>query len=1193
MSRAASRGAIGGAAAEAGSDYRAGVAAWVVVHGLRGRALPGLDLPEQDVIPISLVVESDHAVDDLEIGLSGGSRALAQAKLRCTPGVLDDVVAQWAQAAETLNPRDRVVLATGEFTGSTRALPSALHRRRAELAGQPSSAEEKVLSRVRNGLSRAGLSTQATDAVLDAAVALQITDASETAAESMLDGAVVIWGEGQPAYWTIRREVLQLAQRREGRTMEGWVGLLRSQDFTLTTDAVASAAARFEARREVEARHRARLERKATQLDLRGLGSEFPPIQVEPGAIEFRVRVGGPDDDTEPLGTLELGRAVLRRGRVLLTGLPGSGKSTALEHLAGRWAAERDGPLPLLVYAPDLLGKPPDRSALDWVIDIVSAQADGSDRALLGDAIRERSRRGGLALFIDAVDEARHRRHDVVREIERLVDQIHADVEVIVATRDVGYADSRRLGFPELRLVPPGDGLRIARLVLQSVGDWEGQSQGWVDHRVSGVSRVTDRDRHLSETPLMLVSLAVLAARSGGGGLPSSRAKLLSELVDVVAERWEVSERRKGNLQLGPLSQPGEAALALTHAFEVLAYSLADDDSVAGIRGALVEFLSTRWGMLPGPADAAAREAIHFWDEAGVVAIADERVRPRLAVLGDIGVARYLMRLSQQDLRTAVRERIGDDTFHEALVLASGLSSGAATALIEAALGELRTELLAARACDEGAEPDAGSLASLVTALRSRLQAEPGDAWRAAKALARLPVASDQQREILRQMARSLPMSHADLAQAFALLRWRADTSEMEPVMESVLRSGPPPNLHRSGPGDPPSGALTRERILILATVDDAYQEVVEAAASRLLPSHPQLVDVIRRAAAECSARTAQRIEALLLRHGYDGLDRSLIRSDTIHRFTEFERASREAWIGLFEMIETLGEAAELSFGERRRLDSLTDFLATLRFADSSAGDLPAAWLHHRDDLKFLVETVAVLGDFDRRVLAAEAKLVLMADDQLDMELFVMDGGEGVDLDHWDAVDSEQVLPRLVHVLRGSPWLARISAGALLDAPARIAVDDVLAKGLGDFPPRNRKLAALIAIYLSSDPGERCRRWQTRGDPHVRAGVAWYTARLVLEHQATPASLLPSFRDPDASVVSAAMDGLSDGPISDEIREVLGDVAEAGFGGRGWSCPICGEWNQTLEKSCSRCNQAPPGPERQVTRLLEMTASSG
>ena len=1186
----ASKGAIGGAAAEAGSDYRAGVAAWVVAHGLRGRPLPGLDLSEPDAIPVGLVVESDHPVDDLEVRLSGGNVALIQAKLRCGVRELDDAVSQWAAAAGNLNEKDRLVVATSEFKGLSRKLAPALRRLRAELAGSPSSGEIDVLARIRERLADAGLASGKVELVLEAAIALQITEESEATARSMLDGAVVAWGEGEAAFQVLRADVLQLARHREGRTMDGWVELLRSNGLTLAQDENASQAARLVARKRVEERHRDRLNHRSKHLDLRGLGSHVPPIPVDPEGLQFHVGVGGPEADENSSGTRELGPALRRRGRALLTGLPGSGKSTALQHLAGQWAADDDGPLPVFIHSPDLLTRSPEQSPLDRVIELASAHADLRDHALLADAIRSAATTGRLALFADAVDEARHRRHDVVREIESLLRLVHADTELIVATRDVGHADSRRLELPELRLLPPRDGLSISGFVLESLAEREGMAGTWVDQRVSQVRRALDRDRHLAETPLALVSLAILSANSPDGELPTSRARLLSELLHVIAERWEIPQRRKGDVHVGVLSEPRDAVLALGQAFDVLANSLVETTSKSRITAILAEFFVSRWSMSPGPAEAAANEAIHFWDEAGVIAIAGDNVRARLAVLADIGTARFLARLDEVAVLNEMQERISEDSAHESLVLAGGLAPASASALVDASLGNLDTELLAARAIAEGAEPGQEAIMRLASALRSRLSsAPPAVAWRSAKAIARLPVPSDRQDEILRDFARSLPRSHVDLGQALAMLVWKLKSKDAESLMEVVIRSVPPPNLDSPPERDSQAEDLTLDRLLAFAGVDDAYSEVVEASAEYLLPNHPELAEVIREAGENCSATTAMRISRLLQDHGHEGIRSSFANPSFAQRMETTERSRREAWFGLLGAVAQLDVPADLTWRQRRRLDAIADFLATLRLGESSVGSLSAAWNRYPSDLKFVVETVAVLGGFPMPVLAAEARMVLDEEDQLDSELFVMDGGELADMISWDVVDQQGTVERLVRVFTGSHWLARVSASALLDAPHAEVVEKALISQMAKFPPRNRRLAARVAIFISSKPEAQCRTWQEHDDPHIRASAAWYVAHLMREGKAQSDSLLRSLRDPDASVVDDAIDGLVNDTSDDlaDALELILSVAKDGFDLNGWTCPICGEWNPRVGESCSKCNQASPDPARRLRRLSE------
>ena len=80
-STTAARGALGGAADEAGGDLRASVAAWAVSFGLAGRPLPLGELPQdQSSVPVAIRLETDALVDDIQIDLRNGGRVFIQVK---------------------------------------------------------------------------------------------------------------------------------------------------------------------------------------------------------------------------------------------------------------------------------------------------------------------------------------------------------------------------------------------------------------------------------------------------------------------------------------------------------------------------------------------------------------------------------------------------------------------------------------------------------------------------------------------------------------------------------------------------------------------------------------------------------------------------------------------------------------------------------------------------------------------------------------------------------------------------------------------------------------------------------------------------------------------------------------------------------------------------------------------------------
>ncbi len=145
----AGAGSVAGSSGDSGVEYRRGVAAYAVAHGLVGAPLLGLDIPSVDAQVQAVTLETDDAVDDLRIDFTSGWAAQIQAKRTLRKGpVLMKAVAQWKQAgAEELNPeKDRLVIVTGSLNGPMRILQRALERNRLRLAGPPTGEEATELA---------------------------------------------------------------------------------------------------------------------------------------------------------------------------------------------------------------------------------------------------------------------------------------------------------------------------------------------------------------------------------------------------------------------------------------------------------------------------------------------------------------------------------------------------------------------------------------------------------------------------------------------------------------------------------------------------------------------------------------------------------------------------------------------------------------------------------------------------------------------------------------------------------------------------------------------------------------------------------------------------------------------------------------------------------------------------------------
>ncbi len=240
------RGAIGGAADEAGAEFRAAVAAWFVAHGLAGEGVPGLDR-RAGPVPLAVALETDHPVDDIEVQFDDGSRVFIQAKR--TLGVTARSNSAFGSAVDQLRQQylagglraqtDRLVLAVGQMTGPLRNLRSAFERARKPLAGSPSSGEAKALEHFRAHLGK--MDEAQVQALLELCVVLEVQVERDDSAHTLfgiekLKSALADPGQARAAWNEIARVGRRLAARRYGNVHEEWQRDLVSAGFGLAED---------------------------------------------------------------------------------------------------------------------------------------------------------------------------------------------------------------------------------------------------------------------------------------------------------------------------------------------------------------------------------------------------------------------------------------------------------------------------------------------------------------------------------------------------------------------------------------------------------------------------------------------------------------------------------------------------------------------------------------------------------------------------------------------------------------------------------------------------------------------------------------------------------------------------------------------------------------------------------------------
>ncbi len=197
-----------------------------------------------------------------------------------------------------------------------------------------------------------GTSRSAGERVLDTALVMAVATETERDSDfryaaSLLDGALVPAGSGSAAIRALQRAFQEQAASGVGSGMDEWLQILAAAGLEVYPDADGPAGARRRAELDAAAAaHRRRLAERDGLLEYALLADDLPPLRYEQLAESFQVSVmheSGTRSEAEFL-------AVARRWpRMLLTGLPGTGKSTALRQLAARWAANQQAPVPILV----------------------------------------------------------------------------------------------------------------------------------------------------------------------------------------------------------------------------------------------------------------------------------------------------------------------------------------------------------------------------------------------------------------------------------------------------------------------------------------------------------------------------------------------------------------------------------------------------------------------------------------------------------------------------------------------------------------------------------------------------------------------------------------------------------------------------------------------------------------------------
>jgi len=351
-----SAGALGGARNEAGSGHRAGIAALIIAYGLLEERVPWF---KSTAPPVRLRLEADDRVDDIVVTLGDGSRVFIQAKQAGSKEDLDDAVHQWCQAvlAGQCNASDELFLIVGAQAPLRRGkLSQALRQHQQHASATPEA--QRLLKELRKQVQADGLDASQVALLLDTAV-IKSLDADkggrdEALGAACLNAAVVAPSYGQAAFAALRGRLKEYASDRAPSDFSLWHKWLKDAKVPLTSDATGALPARLQAEDDAVDAYRERWRHSADTVPLADLGMGLTSLRVPGLAANLCVATPKLHKAQDRYFSGRLASLARRQGRLMLVGLPGMGKTVALQQLASLWAGQPLAPVPVWVRLRDL-----------------------------------------------------------------------------------------------------------------------------------------------------------------------------------------------------------------------------------------------------------------------------------------------------------------------------------------------------------------------------------------------------------------------------------------------------------------------------------------------------------------------------------------------------------------------------------------------------------------------------------------------------------------------------------------------------------------------------------------------------------------------------------------------------------------------------------------------------------------------
>lgn len=1183
------RGLRGGAANEAGSLHRAGVAAFFASAALTDQPVGGRDASSG--IPTEIALETDSPTDDIEVLFRDGSKWFVQAKRRGRMGApLNGTLRQWNE--QPLDSVDELVLAAASLSAPLHHTQAVLDRQRGQPVATPSARAEADFERIMQELRV--ISDSLPGIVLKHGRFFECNTERggphRTIASAWLS-TIVGSGNGDRAFDALIHRMHQAAARQERTTISTWVDALAAAGLSPRADYDRTPGERHQALREGLRSYLNVLAERANKLELDSFAPGIPPVEGTDLIRDWSLDRASDDRDSR---TSTPSRLTRRQSKLILIGLPGIGKSTLLTQLAAAWASEAHAPAPILVKFEQIAGQVTyaEDLTLDLLTRLAASRVNDTDNRAVARALTEMARSGRATFLIDGFDEAFGKLDVVAEGIRRLMPQLHDATGWVLTSRPDAAIRLRLLNIEQTTLSYTGHFDQAITAILGQNADKRGlagqDAEAWVAERSMWLEELRrESSDPLLKTPLHLGLLAAYLAEHDEVE-PSVDHALPAVLLDRASAWATLSEKRKP-----PGGWDHELRPLMVKQFIVAVGHLLDRQGAATIEDVValaVEVLEP-WNLSVPVRASIGEQLLWYWDEcAAVLERSRTTVRARYRRWAEICGALWLAEQSDDVLDAAISEALAAPNRLDGLIVAVAQDERVLLTLIGHATRTTTNVTLAYAAgavlmrwidthpIDASA---AGMLLPALIALHGIAPVSGRTGKEGIRAARREPLKS----EVLLTVA-SLDLEHPARLERDAFLRSSTEGEEgrnlaaIAAIRDSAMDGSaalpiearnimvdvhlsPKEDASRRPAQDPRTGVyhFGGQRRIVANGLGELAAAIVESGC----PLSPDEANWLYNAAGYARHGLYSLTQTRLARRGFTDPKPPFAGLQAL-----FAGLRRDSWGWLLSLLAEQGHSGVFSEQSWRgtNVGDLLQAMNARALFDPAVAQFETLDEQGFADVHRAIEIFAHAYNLDLRAAEDEARLLLTDPmDPLERDFMLLTPRYAALPDPSDmSPDERQDLCRLV--ASKIDWISDASVQLLLQYESNVD----LASYAADAAVTSVNAAgncARITVWTSEHPAVSARSLLESDRAAARRGAVAATGAWI---------------EPDAASVQLLTDALIDDDWS--VRVLAGATQEEAEGATYWSCPDCDHKNDGYQaRPCGGCGRSSrPSVQRQQAR---------